>query len=406
MKLAVITSGFLPVPATKGGAVENIIVNLLNENEKYKKIEFSIFSVYDKTALDISKFYKKAKFKFIKIPNIIKLTDRCIFFIANNILKKKNSHSYRYIFQRLYFLYKCSNLLNQNNYDKVLLENHPSQYLALKWHKNNKQYEGNYYYHCHNEIPGSYRCYDIIKNTKKIICVSEFRKNTVKNYWNLKDNQLVVLKNSIDSNKIIKKANAEEIKEIRNKFNINASEKVLIYTGRIVPGKGVKELIESIKLIKHKNFKLLILGASLNSLNVKNEYEKEIYSSIDENIKNKIIFTGFINYDELYKYYSLADIAVLPSIMDDSAPLSIVEALCCGIPIITTDSGGIPEYATNGSAIILKRDKYLVNNIAKSIDSILGDDKKRKEMSKISKNISKNLTLNKFYEEFYKYIYD
>ena len=33
MKLAIITSGFLPVPASKGGAVENLIVNLLNENE-------------------------------------------------------------------------------------------------------------------------------------------------------------------------------------------------------------------------------------------------------------------------------------------------------------------------------------------------------------------------------------
>ena len=33
-KIAIITSGFLPVPASKGGAVENIVVNLLNENEK------------------------------------------------------------------------------------------------------------------------------------------------------------------------------------------------------------------------------------------------------------------------------------------------------------------------------------------------------------------------------------
>ena len=52
MKVAVITSGFLPVPAVKGGAVENLIVNLLKENEKKNKIKFEILSVYDKKAYE------------------------------------------------------------------------------------------------------------------------------------------------------------------------------------------------------------------------------------------------------------------------------------------------------------------------------------------------------------------
>ena len=48
MKVAVITSSNLPVPSTKGGAVENLIVNLLKENEVQNKINFQIFSTYDK----------------------------------------------------------------------------------------------------------------------------------------------------------------------------------------------------------------------------------------------------------------------------------------------------------------------------------------------------------------------
>ena len=61
--IAIITSGFLPVPATKGGAVENLIVNLLNENEKNKKIKFEIFSIYDQDALNKSKKYEIILFK-------------------------------------------------------------------------------------------------------------------------------------------------------------------------------------------------------------------------------------------------------------------------------------------------------------------------------------------------------
>ena len=48
--LAVITSGFLPVPPTKGGAVENLLYNLVKRNEIEKKINFTIFSIYDKKA--------------------------------------------------------------------------------------------------------------------------------------------------------------------------------------------------------------------------------------------------------------------------------------------------------------------------------------------------------------------
>ena len=50
MKLAIVTGGFLPVPATKGGAVENLIQNFMNENEKYNDFNITIFSDFDENA--------------------------------------------------------------------------------------------------------------------------------------------------------------------------------------------------------------------------------------------------------------------------------------------------------------------------------------------------------------------
>ena len=218
MNLAVITSGFLPVPATKGGAVENLVENLLNENEKQGQINFNIFSVFDEDALIKSKNFKKTKFIFIKINALVKIFDKVIFFIAKNILRKKNSHSYRFIIQRLYFLRKCSNFLKINDYDKVLLENHPSQYLALKWHKNYIKYCNRYYYHCHNEFPSEYGCHDIIKNTNKIICVSEFRKKNVMQYLNLGENKFCVLKNGIDMIRFKKKIDLKKLEDLKKKY--------------------------------------------------------------------------------------------------------------------------------------------------------------------------------------------
>ena len=53
MKVAIITSGYLPVPASKGGAVENIVENFIIENEIEKKVNFEIFSIYDENAENI-----------------------------------------------------------------------------------------------------------------------------------------------------------------------------------------------------------------------------------------------------------------------------------------------------------------------------------------------------------------
>lgn len=400
-EVAIVTSGFLPVPATKGGAVENLIVNILNENETNKRLKITIFSVFEKNAVEDSKKYNMSNFIFFKTPYFIRILDKITYFIAKNIIRKKNCQSYRYIFQRLYYLRNVSRNLKKNDYDKVLLENHPSQYLSLKWNKNYKKYANRYYYHCHNEFPGTYGCDEIIKGTRKIICVSNFIAKSLEKYLNMSEDKFDVLRNCVDSKLFKRSVTDDEKKEIRSNYGIKDNEFVLLFTGRLTAEKGVKELISAMQLIKNENVKLLIVGSSVNALKVKTTFEQELEQMI-ENIKEKVIFTGFVNYDEIYKMYAIADIAVLPSIWDDPAPLTIIEALVSGLPIITTRSGGIPEYATDGSAIILERDNNLVNNIAKSIETLISDKEEREKMSYIEKEVSSSLTLQSYYDNFIK----
>lgn len=400
-EIAMITSGFLPVPATKGGAVENLIVNLLDENEKNKTLNFQVFSVYDEKASNEALKYKYTKFKFIKINKFVKMIDKIVFMISKHVLKKQNSQSYRYIFQRLYFLNKCSKLLYVNDYDKVLLENHPTQYLALKWRKNYLKYNGRYYYHCHNEFASTYGCTKIIKATKKFICVSEFIANSISKYVDIPKMQCVVLRNCIDIERFSKDISKEEKDKIRKKYNINNDDKVLLFTGRIIPEKGVKELIQALKNVKYEHYKLLILGSALNEFKTKTEYQEEIENNV-KLLSNKIIFTGFVKYEEINKFYSIANISVLPSAWNDPAPLTIIESLVCGLPIITTNSGGIPEYAKDGSAIIIKRDDNLIKELSKSIDELLNDDEKCLKMGKIGLFVSKDLRISNYYNNFIK----
>lgn len=404
MNIAIITSGYLPVPASKGGAVENIVENFIIENEIEKKVDFEIFSIYDEDAKKIAEKYKYTDFNFIKPNKLVQILDKLIYLFFKDILKKEKTMSYRYIIQRLYFLRKTSNKLKKKNYDKIILENHSTLFLTLKWHKNYIKYKDKYYYHIHNEIKSSYGCENIIKNTKNILCVSYYIKKQVENFLGVSDGKNInKLTNCINISEF-KKIDEKEKMLLKEKYNIERDEKVIIFTGRLSNEKGIRELLLAIKDITDvPKFKLLVVGSFFFDTEVKNNFEEELRKII-KNIGEKVVFTGYVKHEDIYKLYGISDIAVLPSLWEDPAPLTIIEAMASGLPIITTDSGGIPEYAKNGCAFIIKRDEHLINNIKNKIQKLLNNEDERKKMADISLQNAKELNLKNFYSNLLKSI--
>jgi glycosyltransferase involved in cell wall biosynthesis len=57
-------------------------------------------------------------------------------------------------------------------------------------------------------------------------------------------------------------------------------------------------------------------------------------------------FTGRVEHDEINRHYSATDIYLNASKIDNQ-PLSILEAFTCGLPVVTTDAGGIPDIVTD-----------------------------------------------------------
>ena len=71
-----------------------------------------------------------------------------------------------------------------------------------------------------------------------------------------------------------------------------------------------------------------------------------------ESLKRKLnlrhtTFTGRVEHDEIYQHYSMSDIFLNASRIDNQ-PLSIIEAFACGVPVVTTDAGGIPDIVSDG----------------------------------------------------------
>ena len=195
-------------------------------------------------------------------------------------------------------------------------------------------------------------------------------------------------------------------KWLRSRINISDKDFLIIHASRIdnlkvTEEKGVFTLLKALSLIKEKEVKLLIAAAPTNP--VFEQQKAEAIEKIKETskllgISNRVIIQTF-NPEEMHLVYNGADLFVMASKME-SFGLVYAEALACGIPVIGTAVGGIPEVIDDGKTGSLvppdnpvelsKTIRYLIKNPNKMVKmGKLGRENiiERFDIGKISKNL-------------------
>lgn len=385
-KICFITQCSLPVPTTKGGAVETLVEYLLNENEKNKDYQFTVISIGDEKAKKISQKYKYTKFIYINPSNkfinkirmfIYKILKHLSIYIPFSGEFKKVLKLLKNIEEQDYFIYEAGPTTQIPALNKII----PKEKLLVHIH------------------------WDGMSNLKKDKCFSYLLpvSDYIGRQWqigtNRNANSIKPLYNCAKIDLFSKKITEDEKIELKNKLNIPIKNKVIIFTGRIVQEKGIKELLLAYKNIVTKNVTLLIIGSANFGATTNTKYEKDV-SKLISKIKKQIIFTGFIHQTELYKYYNIADIAVMPSLFQDPAPLVCIETQATGTPLIATRVGGIPEYVGKDTAILIDNDSNLVNNLTKEIDLLLNNQNKRKSMTENSIKNAQKFNTENYYSNF------
>ena len=132
--------------------------------------------------------------------------------------------------------------------------------------------------------------------------------------------------------------------------------------------KGIAELVQAMKQLQDTpDIKLLVMGSSFfGDSGADSPFIQRLKAEASQ-LRDRIVFTGFIPYSQVPDYLRLTDVAVIPSMWDDPFPTSVLEAMCMGMPIITTARGGIPEEVTPENAIILPTDKDIVERMRTAI---------------------------------------
>ena len=364
------SNGGYPVPAGKGGAISTLVEHLVRENNEKLLIDLTIMSVYDEVAEKIAKEkYPNIGFLWVKRPLFVKVFDWLIMHIVKTLLPGKKLLSYMSIATLLLYIWQASRVLKRVSYDKVVLQNN----MPLAWAIRLSNYKGDFFYHLHNTPRTNAKCFSVFQKCKAYLCVSKAVGSEICNATNpigpVSQDKIRVLYNCIDTNlfrrKIIDRA------AWCKRLGIKETERVVIFVGRLSEEKGIDQLLQALDYIKVEKVKVMIVGSLINNNNTKDSYQEKIKAMAKKHA-DKVSFTGYINQRELPDVYNIADISVLPSMWDEPAGLTMIESLACGTPVITTRSGGIPEYV-EGCAIVLDRTDNLPREIANNIDLLLSE---------------------------------
>ena len=190
--------------------------------------------------------------------------------------------------------------------------------------------------------------------------------------------------NFIDRN-IFYPSNQQSETQIKKEIGLTP-KKIVIYTGRLDESKGVHILLEAWeKIIKDFNdIFLIILGGGYLGEKLK---EQCCVLGIEKNVK----FCGIVN--NVRDYLITSDVFVLPSFRE-GFPNSVLEAMACGLPVISTKIGGIVDVIKDGDNGILVEPGN-VNQLADAMKKLISNDEYALALGKNAlKKIRENYDIN------------
>jgi glycosyltransferase involved in cell wall biosynthesis len=200
----------------------------------------------------------------------------------------------------------------------------------------------------------------ILKNASTVIALTEHMKDAMQAIYS---RDVVVVPNGINLNE-----NTEGEAEGEN------PGKRVLFVGRLHPVKGAQYLLGAMKIIHQKlpEAKLVLVGDG---------EEREHLETLTDNlgIRECVEFAGRVPHERVQDYMNQAEVFVLPS-LSEGFPVTILEAMACGLPVVATRVGGIPDIIEDGI------NGYLVGTmnqeqIAEALLKLLQDEQLRNNIS-------------------------
>lgn len=208
-----------------------------------------------------------------------------------------------------------------------------------------------------NQIP------KIIEEADLIITVSQHSKNDIIRYFNIPPEKIVVT--HLAPENFYRPLPTKQVNTFLQKYKLQPN--YILYVGGFSERKNVRAIIRAFKMIKDQfpeSYRLVLAG------NPKRAYDKLMKEIRLAGIEDRVDLPGFISVQEMAYLYNGAKLFVYPSYYEGFG-LPPLEAMACGIPVITSNVTSIPEVVEDGAEMVAPDDEV---GLAEKMYRILSDE--------------------------------
>lgn len=177
----------------------------------------------------------------------------------------------------------------------------------------------------------------------QVICLTSYTQSLLHDVYEVEDRKVTLIYNGLKDEAI--ELNEEDRLRKKGALGFRETDRIILFVGRLDENKGIKCLIASFRQVLKvaPESKLLIVGDG--------NYGKYLKECAD--LWTRVIFTGKVEKEQLYAFYQIADVGVLPSFHEQCSYVGI-EMLMHGLPLIGTDGGGLKEMVEGMSCLPLE----------------------------------------------------
>lgn len=213
----------------------------------------------------------------------------------------------------------------------------------------------------------------LVRKSKKIITVSNFEKDCIGKFFGMQnDSRLTTVYNGV-SEYFKPVTDAGTLKTVKEKYKL--PDNYVFFLGNTHPKKNTKGTLAAFsQFLKQtgSDMKLVMIDYD------KTELEKLLQEIGDAELMNKIVLTGYIVNHDLPAIYAQSQLFLYPSLRE-SFGIPLIEAMACGVPVITSNTSSMPEIAGNAAILI---DPYQPKGITTAMIKIFNDNNLRTAMIK------------------------